>query len=226
MGLRGGRWKGTSGEASKEARREVGRSFEAGMGAGARSQRDSPSQGRGIGGPAKCVELGGREQGDREVGSAGCSDRCSPPHRTSSLTAPHPPRPGSFLGLAEKLVLIHPCGPRAPSRECGWMLVKGQQEGLLIVFMQPRARCWVGPVREDRALIVLWVSMWDQPPDDPTATRGWLPANATPIPNTPRTQDHKREQTQCFSSFTNDTFPFPASRGLDGGGVAESDSPL
>lgn len=94
MGLRGGRWKGTSGEASKEARREVGRSFEAGMGAGARSQRDSPSQGRGIGGPAKCVELGGREQGDGEVGSAGCSDRCSPPP-----PEPPPSRPLTPLGL-------------------------------------------------------------------------------------------------------------------------------
>ena len=94
----------------------MGRSFEAGMGAGARSQRDSPSQGRGIGGPAKCVELGGREQGDGEVGSAGCSDRCSPPPPQE----PPPSRPLTPLGLGafwalqrslSQFILVAP-GPR------------------------------------------------------------------------------------------------------------------
>lgn len=75
--------------------------------------------------------------------------------------------------------------------------------------------------------------LWGLPPDAPHG-HIWLASTHASSPNTPH-QDTilqmqcvnalQSEQMQCFSSFTNDMFPSPASRGPEER-VVEGDSPL
>lgn len=205
----------------------VGGSLEAGVGARARCQSHSLSKGRSVQGPAEFMELGDPEGGQ----GASCCERSHPPWSNSLPHVTSLPKSWEVIRLFREnklpraeLVPIHPCGLRAQPRECQWTLADRWKEGLFIVFIKPRtSRCWVGLVGEDRALIVLWASLWAPPPDAHMASGGWLPSN-TSSQHIPRTQYYKSEQMQLFLLLQMTRFhPLPAGVG---GGAVESDSPL
>lgn len=77
----------------------------------------------------------------------------------------------------------------------------------------------MGLVGEDRALIVLWAPLWDQPPEAQWATYSWLPPNTSSLKASPGHSITKVNKCNAFLLFTNDTFPSPAGRGGEVGGL-------
>ena len=138
-----------------------------------------------------------------------------PPQGTPSLT---PLILGSYWAFQrEQACLDSSLWPQRPvwgmSMDAGQMMARGR---LFVVFIKPR--CWVGLVGEDRALLVLWASLRDQPHGCPHGDI-WLASTQHLLSQLiPRTQCYKSEQMQCLLSFTKDIFPIPCQQGPGLGG--------